>query len=70
MSSVRLSGPTNSTMLTTCCGCAILEHQRGCPRCKEDVYPYYEGSTEEYSSHQVRNIRWRRAYWPERKPKP
>lgn len=46
MSSVRYSGPTNSTLFTTCCGAAILDHQQQCPACKRDVYPFYEGMSE------------------------
>ncbi len=37
MPSVKLSGPTNSTLFTTCCGVAICDDQSTCPRCKQDV---------------------------------
>ena len=39
MARVRFSGPTNSTLFTTCCGCAICDDQSKCPCCGEEV-PY------------------------------
>lgn len=42
MSNVFYCSPTNSTHFTTCCSTAILPHQQKCPRCKKDVYPFYE----------------------------
>lgn len=61
MASVRLSGPTNSTMFTTCCGVAILEHQAQCPKCREDVWPT------EATSHATHRARWEVAYGPTRR---
>ena len=52
MSSVFLSGPTNSTMFTTCCEVAINDEQGACPRCKQDVQP------------KGRDARWSTAYGP------
>ena len=31
--SVRLSGPNNSTFFTDCCGCAVLDWDTRCPEC-------------------------------------
>jgi hypothetical protein len=39
MASVKFSSRTNSTLFTTCCGCAILDNQSKCPGCGEEV-PY------------------------------
>ena len=39
MSTVRFSGPTNSTMFTTCCGVAVCDDQANCPDCGEEVIP-------------------------------
>jgi hypothetical protein len=47
LSTVRYSGPTNSTFFTTCCKVAICDDQQVCPRCREDVYPFYKGMSEE-----------------------
>ncbi len=46
MSGVYHCSPTNSTNFTTCCGVAITDPEQRCPRCKEYVYPFYEGMTE------------------------
>ena len=46
MSSVFYSSRTNSTLFTTCCEVAILDHQQKCPKCRVDVYPFYEGMSE------------------------
>ena len=66
MSSVFLCSPTNSQMFTTCCETAICDDQAKCPRCKKDVYPFYEDMPDkerfEYSRHQVNMSRWNRAY--------
>lgn len=32
MPTVKLDNPNNSTMFTTCCGCAICDDQNHCPR--------------------------------------
>lgn len=39
MATVFLDGPNNSTLFTTCCEVAILDHQNLCPRCHQDVVP-------------------------------
>ena len=69
MSSVRYSGPTNSTFFTTCCGTAICDEQQKCPRCKADVYPFHERMTDKeragaaggYYNHNTRMARMSRA---------
>ena len=75
MPTVQLSGPTNSTMFTTCCGVAICDDQAACPRCGEDIYPFFEGMSNAereklalgaYSS-PVRRLRWEAAYGPIRR---
>ena len=70
MSSVFLCSPTNSTMFTTCCQVAICDDQQKCPRCKELVFPFYQGMSEAdrthyaggYYNHNTRAARWSRAY--------
>lgn len=52
MATVFLDGPNNSTLFTTCCEVAILDHQNLCPRCRQEVVP--EG----------RSARWEAAYGP------
>lgn len=52
MATVQLANAFNSTMFTTCCNVAILDHEDRCPRCKEDVEP--KGS----------KARWIKAYGP------
>lgn len=47
MSGVRYCGPTNSTFFTDCCNVAICDDQQRCPVCKADVYPFYEGMSDE-----------------------
>lgn len=37
MPSVFLCSPTNSTMFTTCCQCAICDDQRCCPKCGIEI---------------------------------
>jgi ribosomal protein S27AE len=37
MASVRFSGPNNSTFFTTCCGMAITDYEKKCPKCGEGV---------------------------------
>ncbi len=64
MPSVRLSGPNNSTMFTTCCSSAINDYQSLCPRCGEPVYPY--PTKDDLSDYQVHMARWERAYGPYR----
>lgn len=55
MSTVYLSGETNSTMFTTCCSVAILDDQNKCPKCKTEVEP---------KGHRAR---WEKAYGPIRR---
>lgn len=47
MPSVFYCGPTNSTFFTTCCHVAICDDEQKCPRCKSDVYPFYEGMSDQ-----------------------
>ncbi len=72
MSGVFLSSATNSTMFTQCCSVAICNDESKCPSCREDVYPFYDGMSDEdraelslgaYSS-PVGRRRWRYAYSP------
>jgi hypothetical protein len=46
MSHVFYCSPTNSTFFTSCCETAICDHQQKCPRCRNDVYPFYEGMSD------------------------
>ena len=54
---VRLSGPNNSTLFTTCCGVAITDRECNCPACGDLIIgwdaasPYMRGM-----------IRWNMAY--------
>ena len=65
MSSVFHCSPTNSTHFTTCCEVAICDDQQKCPRCRKDVYPFYEGMAEKdrqvaaggYYNHNTRRAR-------------
>ena len=52
--SVSLSGPTNSTLFSTCCHVAVCDHHKACPSCGKRVVP---GSPVE---------RWESAYAPYR----
>jgi len=61
MATVRLCGPLNSTMFTTCCDVAILDHQGKCPQCSEDVEPFNPES--QYRTHRAR---WEKAYGRQR----
>lgn len=65
MSTVQLCGPTNSTMFTTCCNVAILDHQGKCPQCREDVVPFNPES-----EYRTRRARWEKAYGPYRRKEP
>jgi len=47
MASVFHDGPNNSTKFTTCCSTAICDDEQKCPRCKKDVYPFFEHMTDE-----------------------
>lgn len=47
MPSVYYCSKTNSTFFTTCCHVAICDDQQKCPRCKEDVFPFWKGMTDE-----------------------
>lgn len=72
MSAVFLCSPTNSTMFTTCCQVAICDDQQKCPRCKADVYPFFNGMSDEeraqaaggYYNYNTRTARWHKAYRP------
>ena len=46
-SSVFYCSPHNSTFFTDCCQVAICDDQQKCPICKKDVFPFYEGMTDE-----------------------
>lgn len=58
MPTVRLSGPNNSTLFTTCCEVAICDDQANCPVCKEEITP------------RSRQDRWEAAYGPWRRKDP
>lgn len=47
MAGVFYDNPYNSTYFTSCCRVAILDHQQVCPACKKDVYPFYEGMSDQ-----------------------
>mgnify|MGYP003419561013 FL=1 len=47
MPSVFHCSPTNSTKFTTCCKVAICDDQQRCPVCREDVYPFSKGMSEQ-----------------------
>jgi hypothetical protein len=55
MSTVFLCAPDNSTMFTTCCEVAILDDEKFCPKCRQDVTPT------------GRRSRWEAAYGPIRR---
>ena len=46
MTSVFYDSNMNSTHFTTCCQAAICANEQKCPRCRKDVYPFYEGMDE------------------------
>ena len=54
---VRLSGPTNSTIFTNCCGVAICDYEPDCPKCKQEVAGG-RGQTEQ----ERRRLRWEVAH--------
>ena len=39
MSGVIYANPYNSTLFSTCCGCAVTDAESCCPVCKEQIYP-------------------------------
>ncbi len=39
MPTVEYYGRTNSTLFTTCCGCAICANEALCPSCKKEIMP-------------------------------
>lgn len=39
MSTVRYCSPTNSTLFSTCCGCAVCDDELVCPHCKQEIVP-------------------------------
>lgn len=47
MATVFYCSPTNSTTFTTCCSVAICPDQQKCPRCGEDVYPFFKGMSDQ-----------------------
>lgn len=55
MPTVRLSGPNNSTLFTTCCDVAITDREECCPKCKAVIWP------------RSRDARWEAAYGPWRR---
>lgn len=57
MPSVFLDSPTNSTMFTTCCRCAICDDQSCCPKCGVKIEQ--QGTRE----------RWQYAYGNQRRAK-
>ena len=62
MNGVHLSGPTNSTMFTDCCGVAITDNEGRCPLCGEEVFP-----GDEATHFERRTDRWEMAYGPTRR---
>jgi hypothetical protein len=65
MASVFYCSPTNSTFFTMCCQVAICDDEQKCPRCRQDVYPFFEGMSDEdraqaaggYYNHNTRMMR-------------
>jgi len=57
MNYIHLSSSTNSTMFTDCCGIAITNSEKRCPRCNELIYGY-NAETE----HKRGIIRWEYAF--------
>ena len=55
---VEFCAPTNSTMFTTCCGCAILPRERDCPSCDKPIYPYCDKDEPRMTDHRVETARW------------
>lgn len=53
-SNVYLCSPTNSTMFTSCCHCAICDDQSNCPKCGKYVFGWDFGN--------VGAARWSMAY--------
>lgn len=47
MPGVHYAGLANNTIFTDCCDVAILPSQHKCPRCKKDIYPFYEGMSDQ-----------------------
>ena len=39
MAGVRYSSPTNSTLFSTCCNCAVCDVETACPVCGEEISP-------------------------------
>jgi hypothetical protein len=60
MASIYLCSPTNSTIFTTCCDTAILNHEVNCPSCKKRVFPFYDCE----SAHERGRYRWSHVYKP------
>lgn len=54
---IHLSGPTNSTMFTDCCGCAVLNSEIKCPLCSAIVY-----GSEAKTDHERWLMRWNYAF--------
>lgn len=48
MATVYLCSPTNSTMFTTCCDCAVSDNQNACPNCGQAVEP--QGASARWSA--------------------
>ena len=69
MAGVFYANQYNSTFFTTCCRVAICDDQQKCPHCKKDVFPFYEGMSEQerkeaaggYYNHNTRMARMRSA---------
>ena len=54
---VFLCSPTNSTMFTKCCECAICNYETRCPNCRGLIIGHeYE------SDHERGVVRWRYAF--------
>jgi len=57
LAGVFLCSPTNSTMFTECCDCAICDDEKCCPKCGREIV----GHNAE-NSHKRHMVRWRYAF--------
>ena len=54
---VHLSGSTNSTMFTDCCGCAVTDDDIKCPECGANVY-----GADAPNAYERNRMRWKYAF--------
>ncbi len=64
MATVYLCSPRNSTMFTTCCDVAILDHQDKCPQCRQNVVPSGSARWQSAYSPIREGRRWYGNHWP------